>query len=581
MPGKDVLGQLTSALQSLTDASDGRRPARRELVLAATCAKLVQELSRLSTEALLKATVINVLAPNQTPDTSVAIGTGMTVKVLASTDHRSTIGQTGIAINDTVPDGQVLVIFENGEYGLYRAHADGDQPAELEPVRLGARLVISFDTRMIEVAKPEGLDISAGQSVWINQATMQVISLADPADTGQVLTVERAIEGGRVEITLAGQRFVAKVGPNVQPVQVGHRVLLEPSLRVVVANFGHDDGRFHPTKFKPVAWTDIGGYEETKQELQALIDEAFDPGPLEQAYGLKPIHGFLLHGPGGTGKTMMVRAFYTALLAKYAERQVTEHGFFVIEGAELLEGIVGETEKLLRRTANRAEDFWRRHQLPAVILINEIDAIGKKRGTGISTDVNDTNVPMLLSLMDGFEQSNIIWIFVTNRVDVLDPELIRDGRMDRVIHMPRPDPDAARAIFEIHLNPLPLRGFSVKEMAEQATKALFSPEQVLYDLVLRVSDGTTENRQLTFGDVASGALIANAVQEAARRALRRDKQAQQSVPSKVAIDDVIASLLKIFAGKKVVNLDNDVRAFLGEDSDRLIAARRRLRQVKK
>lgn len=540
--------------------------------------KMMKRLKELTEPPLVYATVVQIESQTKAPTSS--FGCGAYVRVMKSNRHQALIGLTGFVLSDEPEDtGEVLVGFENGSRGFFGIGlADrANSGLELALVNLGSgNILVALDGRLVELAQPAHLTLQVGQGVLLSQKTQQIVKVITIENSGSLASVKRLVGALRAEVDLAGQSQIVAIAGGLTDLEPGHQVRLDPNGRVIVENLGFDDGRFAPKKFKPVTWDQVGGYADLKLELQEMLEESFDPAVAATIDESERVRGILFHGPGGTGKTYMVRALYTAMLKQYEKRQITESGFFNIEAAELLEGIVGATEKLMRRTVNRAIDFSKRNGVPAVILLNEVDAIAKRRGTGVSSDVNDSNVPMLLGLMDGFEKNDIIWVFVTNRLDVLDPELIRDGRIDRMFFVGRADQAAATEIFRIHLSTKPLGDEGIEALVSGAVSALYDQSKVLYELSFRDSD---ERRSFTLGHLACGALIENAVKQAAKLARRRSKQAGVTGPAKLTLADLQGAIETIYLAKQLANILNDVHAFLGEDAERLKSAKRRLRQV--
>lgn len=575
MPDKpDVLTALESAYASLTHAMAGQGSSASDRGFAAICAKLIRRLTQLSEAPLVRATVLSVLDAGAVADPKVTIATGLQVRVLKSERFPTTIGLIGTAINDAQDGGAIYVLFPDGSYGSYQAAL-----AEIEVVCSKRRLIIMLDGRMLEIPTPDALTIEAGQSVWLTGDTYQVIKAGPVSLTGAVVTVERVLIDHRAEVSFTGDRRVVAVAANVESLEIGHRTILDPSGWVIVASLGHDDGLFQPTTFTPVSWDEIGGYETIKRQIRKIIEGALEPTPLQSAYGVKPVRGFLLEGPGGVGKTRYALACYTALLAKHRAVANGQVGYFYIRGPEVLESLVGQAEKKLLRVAKRADEFWKKTGLPPMVVIDEVDAIAKKRGTGISSDVNDTLVTTLLNVMSGFEESGIIWVFLTNRVDVLDPELIRPGRIDRIFNIPRPDQSSAEAIFRVHLMPMPLQNMSPTEMAKSAAEYYFGDDVTLYDLTFAGEKNGQTIRHFTVANIGSGAMIANAVQRAAELAMDRDEAAQLTKPAGIRLEDITSALLDIRDERLRLNHDDILEVFVNNFTDRLVKSERRLRQV--
>ncbi|MGC9132323.1 MAG: AAA family ATPase, partial [Candidatus Micrarchaeia archaeon] len=203
-----------------------------------------------------------------------------------------------------------------------------------------------------------------------------------------------------------------------------------------------------------VHWDDIGGLEDVKKELYEIVELPFKKPELFEKMGIRPVKGVLLVGAPGTGKTLLARAVATE----------SEANFISVKGPELLSKYVGESEKALREVFRKAK-----LAAPCIIFIDEIDGIASIRGRGDETLVNERMVDTLLTEMDGLQTlKNVIVIAATNRPDVLDPALLRQGRFDRVIELPMPDLKARIEIFKVHTRRMPLsKEVNLEELAKQ------------------------------------------------------------------------------------------------------------------
>ena len=203
-----------------------------------------------------------------------------------------------------------------------------------------------------------------------------------------------------------------------------------------------------------VKWSDIGGLEDVKQELREVVEWPMKYKKLFKHMKVRIPKGILLYGPPGTGKTLLAKAVATE----------SEANFISVKGPEFLSKWVGESEKAVREVFRKA-----RQAAPAVIFIDEIDAVAPMRGRDLSTNVTERVVSQLLTEMDGLEElHNVIVIAATNRPDMLDRALLRPGRFDRMVYVPVPDKEARKEIFNIHLRGKPLaEDVDVEKLAEK------------------------------------------------------------------------------------------------------------------
>ncbi|HLC63582.1 MAG TPA: CDC48 family AAA ATPase [Candidatus Nanoarchaeia archaeon] len=202
-----------------------------------------------------------------------------------------------------------------------------------------------------------------------------------------------------------------------------------------------------------VKWDDIGGLEEIRQNLIEAVEWPLKNPQMFKDMGVRPPKGILLYGPPGTGKTLLAKAVATE----------SETNFILVKGAELLSKWVGDSEKGIKKTFERAKQV-----APTVIFFDEIDALAPKRGLSSDNHVTERVVNQLLTEIDGLEElHDVVIIGATNRPDILDPALLRPGRFDRIILTPVPDEKARLKIFEIHTKGMPLESVNLKELVKK------------------------------------------------------------------------------------------------------------------
>jgi len=192
-----------------------------------------------------------------------------------------------------------------------------------------------------------------------------------------------------------------------------------------------------------VTWDDVGGLEDVKLQLREMVEMPIENQDAFKRMGIRPAKGVLLYGPPGTGKTLIAKAVANESRAN----------FISIKGPEIMSKWVGESEKAIRQMFKKAKQV-----APAIVFLDEIDAIAPRRGVGSDTNVTERVVNQLLTSMDGLEGlDGVTVIAATNRPDIVDPALLRPGRFDRLILTPIPDTPARRTILRIHTQKMPLR----------------------------------------------------------------------------------------------------------------------------
>ena len=387
--------------------------------------------------------------------------------------------------------------------------------------------------------------LKPGDIVKLSLETMQIVAVVErPRVSGEIAFVRNIIDTDVVEVEYQGSTRVVHNGNG--KVETGDRVILDPTTSIILRNLGKEDSTFSFNLETSVTWESIGGLAEAKESMIEAIELPFRYPDLYRSYGKKPIKGVLLYGPPGCGKTMLGKATATAS-ARIHRGVGASSGFLYIKGPEILDRFVGSAETTIRQVFQRSRKHRDTHGYPAVIFIDEADAIFGKRGMGISSDVERTIVPMFLAEMDGMEDSGAFLLLATNRPDVLDSAVTRDGRIDRKIRVGRPDVDSARDIFQLYLNSVPPhKGHSVDELAEKIAEELFiGTTYGMYTVCLRKSE-QRRNSMFTFSlrDLCSGAMIAGIVDQATSIALRRDMES--GTASGISLDDLVAALRRVY-----------------------------------
>lgn len=284
-----------------------------------------------------------------------------------------------------------------------------------------------------------------------------------------------------------------------------------------------------------VAYSDIGGLTRQIEQIRDAVELPFLHKDLYREYSLRPPKGVLLYGPPGCGKTLIAKAVANSLAKKMAEvrgddaREAKSY-FLNIKGPELLNKFVGETERHIRLIFQRAREKAS-EGTPVIVFFDEMDSIFRTRGTGVSSDVETTVVPQLLSEIDGVEGlENVIVIGASNREDMIDPAILRPGRLDVKIKIERPDAEAAQDIFSKYLTEqLPVndddltefegdRGACVKAMIEKVVDRMYA--EIEDNRFLEVTYANGDKEVMYFKDFNSGAMIQNVVDRAKKYAIK-------------------------------------------------------------
>lgn len=447
------------------------------------------------------------------------------VDILNLTREEITTLKDSIADNAQPPFsfGTVLEVHEGREH---------DPEVELPAVARPSADILYSGRKMRTHISPllNATSVTAGSDVLLDEA-LSIVAVLGTNPTGETGRVKELLDDHRLVIVgRSDDEYVVKRAGELkdQRIRIGDAVLVDYRSGYATQVLDISDVQDVMLEEVPDAtFDDIGGLGEQIEQIRDSVELPFQYPELYQEHHLQPPKGILLYGPPGTGKTLIAKAVAQSL----AERvDGVDHSYFLnIKGPELLNKYVGETERHIRtifsRAREKASDGY-----PVVIFFDEMESLFRTRGSGTSSDVETTIVPQLLAEIDGVESlQNVIVIGASNREDMIDPAILRPGRLDVKIRVDRPDAKGAREIFRIYLRTdVPIHpeeilahgqvSLAIAHMIEESVEALYARNAVNEFVEVTYLDGSTEI--LYFADFVSGATIANIVDRAKRLAIK-------------------------------------------------------------
>jgi proteasome-associated ATPase len=382
-------------------------------------------------------------------------------------------------------------------------------------------------------------ELLRGQEVVLNES-FNIILARLPEVSGEIVTVKDILEDGvrAVVVGRADEERVCELSDALrgQRLRPGDTILMDPRSSLLLEKLPRPEVEDLLLEEVPdITYGDVGGLDGQIEQIADAVELPFLYAELFAEHRLPAPKGVLLYGPPGCGKTLIAKAVANSLAKKVADKIGEGKGrsyFINIKGPELLNKYVGETERQIRlvfqRAREKSEEGW-----PVIVFFDEMDSMFRTRGSGISSDMESTIVPQLLAEIDGVEGlRNVIVIGATNREDLIDPAILRPGRLDVKIKIERPSRDAARQIFSRYLTTeIPLDAeevarlggndpaVAVAAMIDATADEMYREDEANRFLEVTYQNGDKEI--LYYKDFSSGAMIENIVRRAKKLAIKR------------------------------------------------------------
>jgi proteasome-associated ATPase len=417
-------------------------------------------------------------------------------------------------------------------YGTFLARNDD---GTVDVFSGGRKMRVALHPELAAEGEPE---LRRGAEVVLNES-LNVVLARSAEQSGEVVTMKelldesRAIIVGRADDERVVELSDALIGVKIR---AGDSVLMDPRTGLLLEKLPRPEVEELVLEEVPdISYADVGGLDNQIEAITDAVELPFLYRELFVEHKLPAPKGILLYGPPGCGKTLIAKAVANSLASKVAETsgdRAARSYFLNIKGPELLNKYVGETERQIRLVFQRAREKSE-EGVPVIVFFDEMDSLFRTRGTGISSDMESTIVPQLLAEIDGVETlRNVIVIGASNREDLIDPAILRPGRLDVKIKIERPDQDAAAQIFSRYLTPdLPLdegemvslgggdRGKAVQAMIERTVTEMYRAEEDNQFLEVTYQNGDKE--VMYYKDFSSGAMIENIVRRAKKLAIKR------------------------------------------------------------
>ena len=370
--------------------------------------------------------------------------------------------------------------------------------------------------------------IELGSEVLLNDS-MSIVEARHPEHAGDVVTLTKVLEDGiRAIVSFRGDdERVCELSDSLRGANLrsGDLLRLDSRSNLLLERLLQPEVEHLLLEHVPnVTFADIGGLDDQIEKIRDAVELPFLHADLFAEYQLPAPKGILLYGPPGCGKTLIAKAVANSLAQRVAAKTGDDKGrsyFINIKGPELLNKYVGETERQIRlvfqRAREKSEEGW-----PVIIFFDEMDSMFRTRGTGVSSDMESTIVPQLLAEIDGADKlQNVIIIGATNREDLIDPAILRPGRLDVKIRVDRPNRNAAQQILLRYLSEdLPFgEGCHIADIVDLAIDRIFA--ETAENRFLEITYQNGEKEELFYKDFLSGAMLENIVRRAKKRAIKR------------------------------------------------------------
>ena len=427
--------------------------------------------------------------------------------------------------------------------------------------------IVSGGTEYQAAAVPELMEkegLKTGDQVALNEGFVAIAKLPLPIQ-GPMARISGKFHGGQwlVQAAAGNTETIVLSHANLDSdsLKESEEVFLDPNQRVILGKLPKRESQtLIEDDFEKVEWSQVGGQEKVKEEIRKVLEYPLLHEKILKEMEYQVPKGFLFYGPPGCGKTLVGKAILTEVISKLSEQENSElQGRFIhVKGPEILNMWLGESERKIREIFKKARDYKEKGQVP-FIFIDEAESILGTRQAWRGSNISNTVVPMFCAEMDGIQSlRDTVVILATNRPDLIDPAIVRPGRIDRKIKVRRPDREECKQILRVYLKDgLPREHKDFNQMAEPFLDQLFkrNPEQEVLVLTLR-SGG---NRKMYWSDFISGAAIEGIMKRSKESAIERAIEGETLC---ITVDDLTTALETEFKEGSLLPAESNLEDWL-------------------